>query len=314
MLEDEIADVNQYFQIKQQDLPIIVAYNPLKVSSRITRSLFALLLTHFLHQDRQYKSPMLDIQANNIKEILSNFIVSVIEGSAKHTIKSEPIPVKSVSDYVVKAVGSTLSSIISDEEKDVLLIINSPKCSSCSKYRPTFEVLAKAFQGEDRIVIAKIDGVLNDLPATWKISDYPTLLWFPAKDKPYKSNIDSVVPHPYWDAGHSLNELFFFVVRHSSFDSQSLKIASMEQLITLTSDIEVLAAKYQEEERWLSRNEGRPYYENELIDYFIGEIVYDGKRWHLALVSAVILVLLTVIIVLLLKLFYANKSNKVKTA
>ncbi len=256
----------------------------------------------------------MDIHASNINDILTHFIVSVIDGSAKHTIKSEPIPVKQISDYVVKAVGSTLLSIISEEDKDVLLIINSPKCKNCSKYRPTYEVLAKAFQGEDRVTIAKIDGVLNDLPSTWKITDYPTLLWFPAKDKPYDTHVDSIVPHPYWDAGHSLNELFFFIVRHSSFDSQSLRIASMEQLITLTNDIEVLAAKYQEEERWLARNEGRPYYENDMVDYFVGEIVYDGKRWHIALAMAMGLLSLVVIVVLSMKLYNADKNSKVKTA
>lgn len=256
---------------------------------------------------------MLDIHSSNINDTLTDFVVSVIEGSAKHTIKSEPIPVKSISDYVVKAVGSTLLSIIGKEDNDVLLIVNSPKCKSCSKHRPTYEVLAKAFQGEDRIVIAKIDGVLNDLPSAWKITDYPTLLWFPAKDKPY-DNVDSILPHPYWDAGHSLNELFVFVVRHSSYDPQILKIASMEQLVTLTSDIDVLAAKYQEEERWLARNEGRPYYENNMVDYLLGEIVYDGKRWHIALASAIVLLLLIIVIILSLKLCYVDKSTKAKTA
>ena len=43
MLEDEIADVNQYFQIKKQDLPIIVAYNPLQALT-LHLLLFLLLL------------------------------------------------------------------------------------------------------------------------------------------------------------------------------------------------------------------------------------------------------------------------------
>ena len=97
--------------------------------------------------------------------------------------------------------------------------------------------------GESRIVIAKINALANDIPASWGVKAFPTLLWFPAKDKPYKvylyipSDPDSLltvkfqpidqgtpVPKSYWDAGYSLHELVGFVQREGSFDPKSLKV------------------------------------------------------------------------------------------
>jgi hypothetical protein len=65
---------------------------------------------------------------------------------------------------------------------------------------PTVDMLAKAVQAEPRIVIAKIDASANDLPNHWSIKSYPTLLWFPAKDKPYKEE-GIAIPRHYWDGG-----------------------------------------------------------------------------------------------------------------
>jgi hypothetical protein len=142
-------------------------------------------------------------------------------------------------------------------------------------------------QAESRIVIAKIDGSANDLPANWEVKGFPALLWFPAKDKPYKGE-GGPKPRPYWDAGHSLQELVGFVQRESSFDKSSLRIATMEQLGSLFEDEDNLRKKYEEEDRWLKRNEGRDVNDNALLDWALGEVVFDGKRWHIALAAVLV--------------------------
>ena len=157
---------------------------------------------------------------------------------------------------------------------------------------PTIDILAKAVAAENRILIAKIDGQANDLPASWNIKTYPALLWFPAKDKDKPYDKDPV-PRPYWDAGQSLVELISFVQRHGSFDSKTLKIATSEQLSSLLSEEDVLRKKYELEEVKERRNEGRDYYDNEILDYVLGEIVFDGKRWHIGLVVVLVLILLS---------------------
>ena len=146
-------------------------------------------------------------------------------------------------------------------------------------------------QAESRIVVAKIDGTANDLPPSWGVKTYPVLLWFPAKDKPYRDPAVPV-PRPYWDAGHSLHELVSFVQRSSSFDVRTLRIATSEQLGSLLGDEETLRLQYEQEDRWARRNEGRDVLSQPLLDWAAGEIVFDGKRWHLAAAAALALVTL----------------------
>ena len=54
--------------------------------------------------------------------------------------------------------------------------------------------------------------------------------------------------------------------------------------------------KYENEEKNSRRNEGREVYENKILDYLLGEVVFDGKRYHvlLAVLSIVICVVLLV--------------------
>ena len=182
---------------------------------------------------------------------------------------------------VIRVVGDTLMETVATPDKDVLLAVFAPYCAHCKKLMPTYDLLGRAVQGESRIVIAKIDGIANDIPLHWGVKNYPTLLWFPASDKPYSDNTVPM-PKPYWDAGFSLQEMVGFVQRESSFDIKTLKVATIEQLGSLLADEDMLREKYEEEERKERRNEGRIVYENEMVDWLLGEITFDGKRWHLA--------------------------------
>lgn len=262
MIDGAVPDVATYFEMNVvQDSPMIVAHDP--------------------SHDHRFKSQRL---VGKHKDSLVGFVKGVISGGVSKMLKSEPIPstaqlAKLPKSSVVYAVGSTVIDIVSEPEKDVLLMVTSPKCANCRKLAPTFDILAKAVQGESRIVVAKIDGINNDLPSSWGIRNYPTLLWFPALDKPYGS--DAVpVPRSYWDAGLSLHELVSFVQRKGSFDLNSLRVATSEQLGSLLGEEEAIRARYDELDRLDRRNEGRQVLDNVIFDYIHGEIVFDGKRWH----------------------------------
>jgi protein disulfide isomerase len=268
MIGNSVGDVMSFFDIDaDSDIPLIAAHDPVN--------------------DAKYKSGLLHLSNDRL---MQDFVAGVLSGVVPKVVKSEPVPKKSKSK-VVHAVGSNLIDLVIQPEKDVLLEVYAPWCQHCKKLRATYDILAKAMEAEERIVIAKIDGTANDLPASWTIKGYPALLWFPAKDKPYSSKT-SITPRPYWDAGHSLHELVSFVQKEGSFDKRTLKIATTEQLGTLLSDEESLRAKYEEEDRWTRRNEGRDVNDNVLVDYLIGEVVFDGKRWHIG--AAALLVLLSI--------------------
>jgi thiol-disulfide isomerase/thioredoxin len=242
---------------------------------------------------------------------LRRFVAGVVAGKVSKVIKSEPVPKASPTPPpVVTAVGSNVVKTVSQRGKDVLLVVFAPWCTHCKDLLPTYEILGRAVQGESRIVIAKINGAANDIPASWGVKAYPTLLWFRASDKETAGGepVDSLQPHPYWDAGYSLFELVGFVQRHSSFEVRSLRVASNEQLGALLGDEEVLRAQYELDERHELRNAGRHVYGHSLQDYLLGEVVFDGKRWHVALMAISGLVS----VVLSAHLVYLKLTNKPK--
>lgn len=258
MTQSSVADVVEYFDIDvERDLPMIAAHQPTT--------------------DGKFKSPIINLQSSQDME---KFVAGVIEGRILRVLKSEPIP-RNNNGPVLRAVGKTVLDIVREESKDVLLAVFAPWCQQCKKLLPTYDLLGRAVQGESRIVIAKIDGISNDIPPAWNVKTYPSLLWFPAKDKPYEED-EIPVPRSYWDAGYSLQELVGFVQREGSFDIKTLKIATIEQLGSLLADEDILRVKYEEEERALRRNEGRMLYDIESVDWLLGEVIFDGKRWHLA--------------------------------
>lgn len=285
MIEGAVPDVVDFFSVDlNTDIPLIVAHDPL--------------------QDFKYKSKQLSDPADVTAQ--QEFVAGVLTGVIRKVLKSEPVPkqVGKVVKPVIKAVGSNVIELVSQVDKDVLLEVYSPNCVHCMRLRPAYDILGRAVQGDSRIVIAKIDGLANDLPPSWGMKGYPTLLWFPAKDKPYKLGKDGFplpTPKPYWDAGHSLHELVSFVRRQSSFDLMTLKVATVEQLGTLMGDEEIVRQQYEAEDRWARRNEGRTVLANPLLDWVAGEIFFDGKRWHLVAAGTLALVTLISLLCVLFK-------------
>lgn len=295
-----VADVLDYFSINlDRDVPMIAAHQPTS--------------------DSRYKSARkLDVAD---RSSLLEFVAGVISGVVPRVVRSDPIPepnkskgnvvIGSNGDNIVGTVtvvvGSNVVETVTQPDKDVLLAVYTPWCDHCKALLPAYDVLGKAVQGEPRILIAKINALSNDIPASWGVTSFPTLLWFPAKDKPYKSKIGAK-PRPYWDAGYSLQELVSFLQRQGSFDPKSLIIATSEQLGTLLGDEEIIRAKYEEDERHARRNEGRTVYEDSSVDYFLGEVIFDGKRWHF--VALGVSVALNLLLVLLGASVIARSADK----
>lgn len=299
-----ITDIVAYFDVDlANDIPCIVAHNP--------------------SQDGRYKSQRLRLHSGS--QEVAEYVNGVVTGSIAKLLRSEPIPKKQRS-LAVKVVGKNVIRTVSQSNTDVLLAVYASYQTNTKQMMHWLEMLAKAVQGDKRIVVARIDASLNDLPPSWGVSAYPTLLWFPAKDKEQKLQDESdeslhanvaPTPRPYWNAGVSLPELIAFVTRESSFDKHTLRVASSEQVIALQQDEEMYRLQYEEEDRYERRNEGRQVYEQELVDYLLGEIVYDGKRWHvvvggIALVWAA--VASCVVVVLLVSRSPSTGSSKAKQA
>ena len=301
MLGDAVPDVAPYFDVSlPADVPVVVAHDPV--------------------HDYRYKASVRPVQPQQ----LAQFVSGVLGGSEPKLLKTESPATAAAnkkrlpkSSLVVYATGSNVVDIAGQRGKDVLLMVTSPKCAACRKLAPTLDLLAKAVQGEPRIVVAKIDSAANDLPAGWmqRGQALPLLLWFTAADKEPTAGAGSgaggseggeegaaaelkeesaggrplLKPRSYWDAGTSLQELVSFVQRKGSFDMRSLRVATSEQLGSLLGDEETLRAHYDELDRAERRNEGRVLYDNAALDWLHGEVVFDGKRWHVALAAVLAL-------------------------
>ena len=291
-LTHPVSDVLDYFETHfPQEAPVILAHRPasnLRYKSGTLQSLDTLLMLDFVH--------------------------NVVSNKEREMIKSQPAPVYPADTQppVLTAVGSTVKDIVYAPGQDVLLVVYVPLCASCSELLPAVQTLGRAVQGEPRVVVAQIDAERNDIPAQWGVKSTPVLLWFRASDKAeaaagaaqsdsdHSSSIQEVAPRPYWEGGYAATELMGFIMRHGSFDHKTLRIASMEQLLSLQAEEEGLRLQYEADAQHYIRNQGRVVYTPVEVDYLLGETIFDGKRWHIVLLAFLTALCIGLVIYILL--------------
>lgn len=115
---------------------------------------------------------------------LEAFVQKYVDGKLEANYKSEPVP-KEDAAAVKTVVHDNFKSLVLDTKKDVFLEVYAPWCGACKRIAPDFEKLAKAYEKHsDKIVIAKMDGMANDIPkeAGFTLEHFPTLLFYKAGD------------------------------------------------------------------------------------------------------------------------------------
>lgn len=113
------------------------------------------------------------------EENLSDHVSSFLKGELKAHFKSEAIPAEN-SEPVTVVVGDSFNDIVLDEAKDVLLEVYAPWCGHCKKLAPAWDQLGEEFSGDANIVVAKMDGTLNEVDGL-EASGFPTLKFYPAE-------------------------------------------------------------------------------------------------------------------------------------
>jgi protein disulfide-isomerase-like protein len=92
--------------------------------------------------------------------------------------------VKEAPTSVVVLTADNFDSIVKDETKNVLVEFYAPWCGHCKKLAPDYDKVGQSFDGENNVVIAKLDADAHKETASgYDVSGYPTLLWFPRDNK-----------------------------------------------------------------------------------------------------------------------------------
>ena len=139
----------------------------------------SLRLVKFNGQELE-KFKLENITVESLKKFLDDFVA----GNLKTYRKSEK-PVENDQEPVKTIVGDNFDDLVINNDKYVLLEIYAAWCGQCKILAPIYEELGKKFQNSSRLVIAKMDGTLNENPAI-KVEGFPTIFFFKkgSKDAP----------------------------------------------------------------------------------------------------------------------------------
>jgi protein disulfide-isomerase A6 len=86
-------------------------------------------------------------------------------------------PVKTARDFNFK-------KLVLDPTKDVLVEFYAPWCGHCKSLAPIFDEVGEHFKDNSDVLVVKLDATAETKAAKkYKVSGYPTLVWFPKSDK-----------------------------------------------------------------------------------------------------------------------------------
>ncbi|SOV13825.1 protein disulfide isomerase [Plasmodium sp. gorilla clade G2] len=136
-----------------------------------------------------------------------NFFKDVEAGKIEKSLKSEPIPEDDKNAPVKIVVGNSFVDVVLKSGKDVLIEIYAPWCGHCKKLEPVYEDLGRKLKKYDSIIVAKMDGTLNETPIKdFEWSGFPTIFFVKAGSK---------IPLPY-EGERSLKGFVDFLNKHAT--------------------------------------------------------------------------------------------------
>ena len=153
-IESRLAD---YVGINQKDLPLVA----------------------ILDTRKEFKKYIMKEEINY--ENIINFIKDWEENKLKRSLKSEKEP-KDNNGNVLILVGKTYEREVINNDKDVMVIFYAPWCSHCKEFMPKYEEAAKIMKGNDKLIMAKIDGSANEVESV-AITGFPIILFYPGNKK-----------------------------------------------------------------------------------------------------------------------------------
>ena len=114
-------------------------------------------------------------------ENIINFIKDWEDNKLKRSLKSEKEP-KNNNGNVKIVVGKSFEKEVIKNDKDVMVLFYAPWCNHCKEFIPKFEEVAKILKGNDKLILAKMDGSANEVESV-SIKGFPTILFYKGNNK-----------------------------------------------------------------------------------------------------------------------------------
>lgn len=128
-----------------------------------------------------YNSGTKYMESDTTPQKIEEFCSSLLHGTLSPFYKSRPIP-DNKDASILTVVGKTFDELVLGTPKNILLEVHTPWCINCETISKQMEKLTKHFKGLENLAFARIDASVNEHPKL-QVEDYPTLLFYPAKDK-----------------------------------------------------------------------------------------------------------------------------------
>lgn len=113
---------------------------------------------------------------------LEQFTEDLLSGKLHPYVKSAPEPPTN-DGLITVVVGTTFDSIVNDATKDVLIFFHSSWCEECPAINKKLHKVAKKLKNNKTIVLATMDGIVNDVPKQYVIKRYPSVFFVAKKSK-----------------------------------------------------------------------------------------------------------------------------------
>jgi len=121
------------------------------------------------------------------QEAISRFIDNYLAGKVNQYIRSEEVPEEDFDRNVRVVVGENFQNAIMEAKTSVLLLVYSTShpgsATQDASIHETFSKVGEVFKDSEDVLIAKVEGTLNEIFPHFHSHTYPKIYFLPAQKK-----------------------------------------------------------------------------------------------------------------------------------